>query len=182
MHLGMKHLIPLTIPIKIGKNINWNSSFNFTERWYLQSMHQIFMIDTTNGENNPYILYHLKRDFHALHDIDLSTSLTTKIYVMYKMKKGWLRAVRHVITPNLSFTYTPNLSKLSRGTYFNTIFVKKRYSTENSSSVMPHLFAIVVTLQSRNESCSRKDTITGEKKVVLIENLTPSPITIFSTL
>ena len=181
MHLGMKHLIPLTIPIKIGKNINWNSSFNFTERWYLQSMHQIFMIDTTNGENNPYILYHLKRDFHALHDIDLSTSLTTKIYVMYKMKKGWLRAVRHVITPNLSFTYTPNLSKLSRGTYFNTISGQEvSYSYfENSifgdaSSYSSAIARLSISNNLEMKVRSRKDTITGEKKVVLIENLTLS--------
>lgn len=181
LQLGMKHAIPLTIPIKLGKNINWNSSFQFTEKWYLQSIHQSFMVDTTNGENRPDILYQLQRDFYALHDFDLSTSLTTKVYVMYKMKKGWLRAVRHVITPNVSFTYTPNLSKQYRGTYFNTISGEEITYSYFANAIFGDISArssAIARLSISNnlemKVRSRKDTISGMKKVVLIENLTLS--------
>ena len=36
MQLGMKHSIPISIPIKIAKLINWNTNINLTEKWYLQ--------------------------------------------------------------------------------------------------------------------------------------------------
>ena len=178
--LGMKHVIPLTIPIKLGKAINWNTSVNFTEKWYLQRTEKIFSeyTDTSTQTQVGQITDVFKRNFYAVHDLDITTSLTTKIYVMYQFKKGGLKAIRHVITPNLSFSYIPNLSGKTYGTYQNTITGEEvRYSyfansifgggSSRSSAIARISFGNNLEIKVR----SKKDTITGTKKVVIFENI-----------
>lgn len=180
LHLGMKHSIPITIPIKIAKLINWNTTINLTEKWYLQRESQTMdSITNDEGITTYSINKHLERNFYALHDLSLSTNLTTKIYFMYQFKKGGLHALRHVITPNLSFTYTPNLSGNTYGEYFNTISGNwERYSyfansifggVGNKSTAIARL-SIANNLEMKVRS--KRDTITGVKKVVLLENVT----------
>ena len=181
--LGMRHVIPFTIPIKLGKAINWNTTVNFTEKWYLQRTEKLFSTYTDTSTNQPAgrVTDVFKRNFYALHDIDISTALTTKIYVMYQFKKGGLKAIRHVITPNLSFSYNPNLNGKSFGTYYNTITGEEvRYSyfansiyggaTGKSSAIARLSFGNNLEIKVR----SKKDSITGMKKVVIFENISIS--------
>jgi len=181
LQLGMKHNIPINIPIKIAKRINWNTSFNLTEKWYLQREVQQF--DTVMNEDvvTSQINRMMQRNFYALHDISLSTSLTTKIYFLYQSKKEKGPALRHVMTPELSFVYSPNLSGNTFGEYFNTITGEMvRYSYFEGSvfgGVSNRSSAIVRMGVSNNVELkvrSRKDTITGMKKIVLLDNLTVS--------
>ncbi len=178
MSIGMKHTIPISIPIKIAKKINWNTSINFVEKWYLQSVEKKFSIDTTGGEVKGQVNDIFRRKFNALHQLSLSTALTTKVYVMYQFKKGWLSALRHVLTPNLSFTYTPNLSGNTTGTYFNTITGQEVTYSYFSNSIyggVPSKTTAIARLSLGNniemKVRSKKDTITGMKKVVLLESL-----------
>lgn len=178
LELGMKHSIPITIPIKIAKLINWNTTINLTEKWYLQREQQVF--DTVHSEG--YIVgtvnRMMERNFYALHDISISTSLTTKIYFMYQAKKEKGPALRHVMTPTLSFTYSPNLSGQTYDRYFNTVtgeYVDYSYFSNsifggvgnNTSAIARFNIANNVEMKVR----SRKDTITGMKKIVLFDNV-----------
>ena len=179
MQLGMRHNIPLTIPIKIAKLINWNTTVNLTEKWYLQSEEQRFVTDTIDDVVIGQVNNVFHRNFYALHDLNISTALTTKVYFMYQFKKGGLLALRHVLSPDLSFTYTPNLSGSTYGEYFNTITGQwTQYSFFANSifgGVSNRTSAIAKISISNNLEMkvrSRKDTITGTKKVVLLENLT----------
>ena len=178
MSIGMKHTIPITIPIKIAKKINWNTNINFIEKWYLQAVEKKFSVDTTGGEAKGQINDIFRRNFYALHQLSISTALTTKVYVMYQFKQGGLKALRHVITPNLSFTYTPNLSGNTTGTYFNTITgqeVTYSYFANSIYGGVPNKTTAIARLSFGNniemKVRSKKDTITGMKKVVLLESL-----------
>lgn len=180
IHLGMRHSIPLTIPIKIAKLINWNTTISLTEKWYLQREAQS-MVETTDAEGNSVysVNKQLQRNFYALHDLNMQTSLTTKIYFMYQFKKGGLKAFRHVITPNLSFSYSPNLSGNTYGEYFNTITGENvRYSYFSNSifggvgNRSTAIARLSITNNLEMKVRSRRDTVTGIKKVVLLENLT----------
>ena len=178
MSIGMKHTIPISIPIKIAKKINWNTSINFIEKWYLQSIEKKFSVDTTGGEAKGQVNDIFRRKFHALHQLSLSTALTTKVYVMYQFKKGWLTALRHVLTPNISFTYTPNLSGTTTGTYFNTITGQEVTYSYFSNAIyggVPAKTTAIARISLGNniemKVRSKRDTITGMKKVVLLENL-----------
>ncbi len=181
LQLGMRHSIPISIPIKIAKMINWNTSINLTEKWYLQNESQYFTTDTVDDVVTGTVAKDFNRGFTALHELNISTALTTKIYFMYQFKKGGLHAIRHVITPDLSFTYTPNLSGNTYGEYFNTITGQwTRYSyysnsifggvSDNSTAIAKLSFSNNLEMKVR----SKKDTITGTKKVVLLENVTLS--------
>ncbi len=181
MQLGWRHNIPLTIPIKIAKLINWNTTVSLTEKWYLQSEEQQFVTDTTDDVVIGHVNNVFHRNFYALHDLNITTGLTTKVYFMYQFKKGGLLAIRHVMSPDLSFSYIPNLSGNTFGEYFNTITGQwTRYSyfansifggvSDRSSAIAKISISNNIEMKVR----SRKDTITGTKKIVLIENLTLS--------
>ena len=177
--LGMRHNIPITIPIKIAKKINWNTTININEKWYLQREIRDFeIVNTENGSYGKEIT-NLQRGFYALHDINITTSLTSKIYFMYQFKKGGLKTIRHIISPTLSMSYAPNLSGHSYGEYWNPISGENvQYSyfsnsifggVNNKSSAIAKL-SISNNLEMKVRS--KKDTITGTKKIVLLENLT----------
>ena len=82
MDFGMMHNIPLTIPVKIAKLINWNTTATLVEKWYLQSYTRDMTIDTTGEYPVGVLNQHFHRGFGALHDVSVSSSLTTKIYFM----------------------------------------------------------------------------------------------------
>lgn len=181
MQLGMKNSIPITIPIKIAKLVNWNTTINLTEIWYLQRETQSQQLDTLDDVITSTINRVMERNFYALHDLSVSTAITTKIYWMYQFKKGGLKALRHVMTPNLSFTYTPNLSGSTYGEYFNTIdgkmvsysyFERSIFGGVNRRASAIARFSLSNNLEMKVRS--KKDTITGMKKVVLLENVTLS--------
>ncbi|MEG1555847.1 MAG: putative LPS assembly protein LptD, partial [Bacteroidales bacterium] len=181
MEVGMRHSIPINIPIKIAKLINWNTSINLTEKWYLQKNGQEFTTDTIGGNIVGQIDQIFKRNFYALHDISLNTSLTTKIFFTYQFKKGGLKAIRHVMTPNLNFTYTPAINGQATGKYFNTITGQEVDYSYFSGSIFggANEQTIASTQLSLNNNIeikvrSKKDTITGTKKIVIFDNLSLS--------
>ena len=170
---GIQHRVPLNIPVKVGKAFNWNTNATFTEKWYLQRNLQVFEEDTLGGGRAHPVF---QRGFYALHDLSLSTALNTKIYGNYGFKKGFL--MRHVITPDLSFTFRPNLSGNTYGTYFNTITGKEvEYSYFAGSmysgvtSRMQAITRITVNNNLEMKVRSKKDTITGTRKITIFDNV-----------
>ena len=181
METGIKHNIPVLIPIKLFKTINWNTSVNLTEKWYLQSISKEFTTDTVDNYVRSMITETQNKGFYALHDVSAQTSLNTKFFFTYGFQKGFIKAIRHVITPDLNFTYRPNLSGNTYGRYFNTIkgvyeeysyFSSAMYGNVSANTQAITRFSISNNLEIKVPS--RKDTITGIRKIVLIENLTIS--------
>ena len=179
--IGIRHNIPITIPIKIAKLINWNTNITLNEKWYLQRYDRNFVTDTIDNYVYGYAENVFRRGFYALHELNINTALTTKIYFMYQFKKGKLKAIRHVLSPNLSFTYSPFLNKKATGSYFNTItgeYVNYSYF-DNSiyGGVNNHTRTLAqLTLNNNLEIKvhSRKDTITGTKKITIFDNIAVS--------
>jgi len=179
---GIQHAVPLDIPIKVGKAFNWNTNATWVEKWYWQRDLKAFdtAFDTIKKEDVPKVSDVFQRGFFALHDVSVSSSLTTKIYFTYSAKKG-VTALRHVMSPDLSFIYRPNLSGNTYGCYFNTISGK-----EESYSYFPN--AIYGGVASRTQAMARltinnnleikvrskKDTITGVRKITIFDNLSVS--------
>ena len=173
---GMLHTIPFTIPIKIAKTINWNTSITLTEKWYLQHFSREMIWDPTSSEA-PELVMHFNRKFGAVHDLNISSNLTTKVYVMYVFKQGGLNAIRHIITPTLNFTFQPMLNGQNNASYVNPMTGDIVYYTYYDNAIFgsgnPKMQARAqVTLGNNLEIKvrSRKDTITGLKKVPLIDN------------
>ncbi|MCL2167837.1 MAG: hypothetical protein FWH59_01785 [Lentimicrobiaceae bacterium] len=177
MQSGIKHNVPLNIPVKVGKGFNWNTNATFTEIWYLQREPQFFSLKPEEDTVVPHLDHVFQRGFYALHNLSLSTSLTTKIYGNYAFKKGVFQA-RHVMSPDLSFTLTPNLSGNSYGTYFNTItgeeveysyFPGAIYGAGTSRLQAITRFTLNNNLELKVRS--KKDTITGTQKITIFDNV-----------
>lgn len=186
MQNGIQHSIPLNLPIKVMKYFTLTNSMNFTDRMYFSYKRKSWSNDTLFSDNDTIVGY-VKTDtiqgFNNVADFNFSTSLTTKIYGMVNMRKGPIRAIRHVFTPRIGFSYTPNFGSESWGyydTYIDGEGMEQLYSKyegaiygsppkEKSGRIN---FGFSNNLEIKIPS--RKDTITGLKKVVLIEDLSVS--------
>ena len=114
---GFQHNIPISANFTLFKYINLNPSFNFTDRMYTNKVTkswnertQTEVADTTYG-------------FHNVYNWNLSLSASTKIYGFWKPNRKLfgdkIQAIRHVITPTVSFSYAPDFSA-SRYGYYQT--------------------------------------------------------------
>ena len=114
---GFQHNIPISANFTLFKYINLNPSFNFTDRMYTNKVTkswnertQTEVADTTYG-------------FHNVYNWNLPLSASTKIYGFWKPNRKLfgdkVQAIRHVITPTVSFSYAPDFSA-SRYGYYQT--------------------------------------------------------------
>ncbi|MDL2308572.1 hypothetical protein LJC68_08295 [Bacteroidales bacterium OttesenSCG-928-B11] len=122
MDIGMQHKIPVNIPIKLGKVGNWNTNIDFTERIYFQKNITDYSTITDTAGNETGVLTNVfDRGFNALHDLNISTSVKTKIYFVYQHRKDASRALRHVMTPEIGLSFRPALNKDMEGVYYNSL-------------------------------------------------------------
>lgn len=111
---GMKHSIPVSTSFQILNNITVSPSVNYTERWYSSSIEQTW--DST--------LNAVQRDtawgFNRVYDYSTSVSMSTKLYGMYQPFKVFgdkVQAIRHVMTPSVSFSWRPDFGQERFGYY-----------------------------------------------------------------
>ena len=102
---GMKHTMPISTSIKLFKYLTLNPRLNLTERWYLKKIKKEW-----NSNSNTIEEKTLNKFTRGI-DYNFSTSLNTKIYGILQFPKRKITAIRHVITPNLSFSYNPDMSE-----------------------------------------------------------------------
>jgi len=111
---GLQHNIPVSLSLNVLKFFQFNSSVNYTERWYFQTIRK--GLDNTAGGYETVI--DTVQGFSRAYNYSVSSGFSTKIYGM-KSFKGKLAAIRHVITPSVSFQYTPDFSNSRFGFYRN---------------------------------------------------------------
>lgn len=186
MRNGIIQSIPISIPIKLFKYFTLSSSVNITDRIYAQSIRKSWVTDSVSQDgltNYGKVKTDTISGFNNLIDYSISTSLSTKLYGMVQFKKGPVRAIRHVITPSVGFSYIPDFGNAKwgyTGQYTDgdgLVHTYSRFETglygappmQKSGSVN---FAISNNLQIKVPS--KKDTVTGLKTVPLIENFTIS--------
>lgn len=173
MRNGMSHSIPIQSSVKILKHFNWTNSINYNERWYLNS---------TIKQYNP-ITDLVDKDtvfgFISNRDVSFNTSLNTRLYGMFAFKKGYIKALRHVINPSLSMNFTPDFSDPSLGFYNfyldklgNKVFYSK--TEDGMFGFPPRGKSGIVSFNLGNnlemKVGSKKDSIKNERKIVLLES------------
>ena len=102
MQYGIQQSVPLSLSVKVFKYFNWTNSISYNERWHFSTIRKD--IDPSTGS----LVIDTVWGFRTNRDVSFSTSLSTRIYGMFNFKRGWLKALRHVINPSLSFNYRPN--------------------------------------------------------------------------
>ena len=178
---GMQHRIPVSGNFTLFNYINVSPSFNFTDRMYTNKVTKSWnrttqkeVSDTTYG-------------FHNIYNWDLSLSASTKLYGMFipnrKIFGDKIQAIRHVITPSVSFSYAPDFGS-SRYGYYSTY---QRTNADGSVELVDYspysngLYSVPGRGKTGNVSFSFDNNIemkiksdkdsTGIRKISIIDNL-----------
>lgn len=112
---GFQHSIPISASFTIFNYINVNPSFSFTDRMYTNKVtkswdeaNQVEVADTTYG-------------FHNVYNWNMSVSMSTKLYGFWipnrKLFGDKIQAIRHVMTPQVSYSYAPDFGSARYGYY-----------------------------------------------------------------
>ncbi|HKK37910.1 MAG TPA: putative LPS assembly protein LptD [Cryomorphaceae bacterium] len=169
---GIRHTTSLSTSFKV-KALSINPSLNYNERWYFQRFGRIFNPETDQFETDTI------QGFDRNNDWSFSTSVTTKLYGMYSFKGKNLKAIRHTLTPTVSYNYRPDFDPnvygfygaegvlTSYNPYQGTVFGGPPSSNSQSIS-----FSLVNNVEGK--FLSRRDTTSKFKKVAFLENLTLS--------
>lgn len=192
MQNGVKHYVPISSSFKVLKYFTLTPSVNYTQRWYTQSIKKHWANNALVINGDTVVMPYTKTDtlngFYVVHDGNAAASLSTRIYGMYQINGNWLRAVRHVITPTASITYTPDFGTQSWGYYQHyidhnymgdpdniqeySIFGTGIYGTPPARKSGMVNLALANNLEMKVRS--KKDSVSGTKKVSLIDNFTIS--------
>jgi len=175
MQNGIVHTIPITASYNILRFINMNFGTTYHEYWLTQRTYRYWNAAEQREDTNIY------RGLNAVRDFNASVGLNTRIYGLKMFKKGKLMGIRHVLTPNVSMTYTPDFAKAPYRYGYRTILnpinqpqYLSAYETSpvggptqfgNFSSLLGFGIDNNLQIKVRNENDS-----TGSRNIRLIDN------------
>lgn len=187
---GMQHNIPISATFTVAKYIQITPSFNFTDRMYTHKTEQRYDPSLRNA-NGTYggIAKDTIYGFQNAYNFSSSVSISTKLYGFYKpLWNSKLVAIRHLFTPSISFSYTPDFSNPAYGSWGSYVMPDSTSATGFKEVKYSYFegYKFGGTSQGRSGSInfsisnniegkirSDKDS-TGYKKFSIIDNLTTS--------
>jgi len=172
---GVKHTIPITTSVKALKFFTLSPSINYEELWYSSKLDHFY--DSTSMT----IIRDTIPGFTRVYSYNTGASLNTRVYGTYFFNREYgIQAIRHIITPSISYSYRPDFSD-PKFDYYQEIQSDENGKTElrarytgyvygmpspgESSSLS---FSMTNTLEMKVKS--RKDTTGQTQKVMLIRN------------
>ena len=172
---GVSHNIPISSTFRFLKHFNLTTNFNLTERWYTNQ------INKTWNNNTSEIIIDTINKFTRGHDYSFSSGLNTKIYGLLKFKNSKLAAIRHVITPSLSFRFQPDFSDEKYG-FYKTVQINNQGDIAKYSIMQNGIYGSPSSFKSGNINLnignlvdmkvkSIKDTSENFKKINIVESL-----------
>lgn len=180
---GMRHSVPISATFNLFKYINVTPSVNFTDRMYTRKVRQHW------NEVMGVVEQDTTYSFYNVYDFNAAVSLDTKIYGFFQplpFLGNKVKMIRHVLTPTISFSATPDFSSPFFG-YYGTYSRPNPDGTmqQTKYSMFPNSLygvpgqgrtgSISVSLANNLEMKVRSDNDSIEdKKISLIENLTLS--------
>lgn len=180
---AMKHSIPISATFNVFKYINVTPSVSLTDRMYTRKVRRSW------DPNASAEVCDTNYSFYNVWDFNAAISFDTKIYGFFKplaFLGDKVKMIRHVITPTVSFSGSPDFSSSFFGYYgqYNYVDVNgkpqiKKYSYfPNSLYGVPGegktgMVSVSIANNVEMKVKSENDSI-GEKKVSLIENFTVS--------
>lgn len=104
--IGFQHSVPLSTNFKVFKYFSATTSLNYNEVWYLKTIRRKY--DPTKNA----VIDDEEQGFDAFRTYSFSAGLGTTIYGTFNFgEKKKIQAIRHVMRPNISYSYTPSFSK-----------------------------------------------------------------------
>lgn len=104
---GAQHNIPISLALPQVGSIQISPGFSYQERWYSQKLFRTWNDQTKKVDSS------ISKGFYTARDISMSVSFSTAMFGTLNMKdkNAKLQAIRHVMRPQMSIGYKPDLSK-----------------------------------------------------------------------
>lgn len=176
---GMSHSIPVSTSLKALKHFTISPSITYNEKWYLKTIRKD-LGRGTDGANDS-ILIDTIGGFRAARDFQFSTSMNTRAYGMLQFKKGKIAAIRHVVSPTITYSYRPDFSDPKFNAYKNyqsdsigTIGQYSIYETGIFGGPPSGKFGVIgLNIDNNLEMKTRTETDTAVnlKKIKIFESL-----------
>jgi lipopolysaccharide assembly outer membrane protein LptD (OstA) len=171
--VGFQHSIPLNTNFKVFKHFSVSTGMNYNEVWYLKTIRKQF--DQDQGQ----VVTTEVNKFDAFRTYSFSSNIGTTIYGTFDFGESKkIQAIRHVMRPSVSYSYTPSFEK-----YYDT------YATDASGAMQQDytrfeggVFGAPGKTYSNNlglslnntfeaKVTSKDSTATEPKKIMLLNNL-----------
>lgn len=112
--IGGRHRIPVSTSFTALKFFTLSPNLNYNELWYTRELNYTYdperqgvRVDTVNG-------------FSRAGFYDFGMSLNTRLYGYFPINGKKVEAIRHVLTPQIGFSYSPDFTKEKFGYYQET--------------------------------------------------------------
>ena len=180
MRNGVQHTIPVQASFNLLNYINITPNMNYTERWYFKKVDKQWNPETNQVENlDP------EYGFYRLYNYNAGVSMSTIFYGQWQVREKYkdfkLQALRHTVTPSISFSYAPDFSNQKYG-YFKTVQADSTGRTQVYSPFTDNAYgvpsagrsaAMTFTLsQSLEAKVLSKQDSTGMRKIKIIDDFT----------
>ena len=179
MRHGVQHTIPVQASFNLFNYLNITPNVNYTERWYFKKTDRQW-----NPETNRVETLDPEYGFYRLYNYNAGISMSTVIYGQWQVKEKYkdfkLQALRHTITPTVSFSYAPNFSDQKYG-YYQTVqsdstgrvtvyspFSDNAFGVPTAGQNASMNFSLSQSLEAK--VLSKRDS-TGVKKIKIIDDL-----------
>jgi len=175
---GVRHVIPISTSTKLLKHLTLSPSVSYSEIWYSKELSYEW-IDSLNA-----VKIDTTEKFARLNAYNFSAGINTRLYGTMYFKGDKIKAIRHVMTPSISFSYAPDFSDEKFG-YYQTVQVDSVGDTRTLSKYAGFIYgtpsqgenaSLGFSLQNNLEMKVRdkKDSANEFKKVPIFENLSIS--------
>jgi hypothetical protein len=171
---GVRHALPVAFSFKALRFFTVSPSVNYDERWYFESLKWGY-----DPETKQAIVTDTAKHFNRIANYSFGASMTTRVYGMYlfKNKNRSIKAIRHILTPTVSFNYTPDFSR--NPNYFSkikindttTIYKERHQGFVYGGSTLGRAGSIGFGIGNNLEMKVKTAKDTVERKVMLLNNL-----------
>jgi len=172
---GVRHSIPVSASYNVLRYLNMSFSVNYNEYWQTNRIIQGYndLTGKVDSQNT--------NGFYAARDFNAGVNFSTRIYGMKMFRRGGLRGIRHVLTPNAGFSYRPDFARAP----FNYYYPARLDTSTNTTLLSPYPTSVVgnppigkaaamgfgLNNNLQIKVRSAKDTASGYKNVTLIDGL-----------
>ena len=129
---GARHSIPLSMNLKLFNFFTLTPNFNYNERWYFKSIEKDY-----DEELGRVVVSDTIQGFNRAYEYSMGVSTSTKVYTFFRPNRALfgdkIDAVRHVMTPSVSFSYSPDFGAEKYG-YYDWV----EYYDENNDRIERH--------------------------------------------
>jgi len=171
---GLQHTIPLSTNFKVFRYFSVSASTNYQETWVMNTIRREYNADSAEA-----VIRDVK-GFDSFRTYNFSSSIGTTVYGTFNLgddKK--IQAIRHVIRPSVSYSYSPSFDRYWDDYRYDAQGTLQKYTRfENGLFGAPGRtyassvgIAVNNTFEAKVRNDDKDDPDAEPKKIMLLNNL-----------